>query len=353
MMRGIFAAAFGAAMALAGVAAAQDAKISGSAFYRERMALPPNARFEAVIVDASRADASAPVFARTVVDGPIQPPIRFEIAYDPKAANPAARYSLRATISVDGKLWFTTDRFTPVITQGDAGHVELLLRRVGGRADGPGAPQASPMLTSGEFRYMADAATFEFCRSGLRVPVAMEGAYKELETAYSARRSEPGAPLFVTVEGAMSMKAGMEGAPRRTLTVSRFVAAWPGETCERNKANARLTETYWKIATLKGAAVQAAENTREPNIVFHGGGRFAATAGCNRITGGYEAKGRSIRIGPAASTMMACPPQLAERERALTQALAAVRSYAIAGSALVLYDEARAPVVVAQAVALR
>ena len=83
------------------------------------------------------------------------------------------------------------------------------------------------------------------------------------------------------------------------------------------------------------------------------GARFAATAGCNRMTGGYEKKGRSIKIGPAASTMMACPPPLAERERALTQALGATRSYAIAGPALVLYDEARAPVAVAQAVALR
>ena len=353
MIRRIFAAAFGAAMALAGVAAAQDAKISGAAFYRERMALPPNARFEAIIVDTSRADAPAPVFARTIVDGPMQPPIRFEISYDPKAVNPAARYSLRAAISVDGKLWFTADRFTPVITQGGATHVELLLRRAGGRADGPAAPDRPPMLTSGDFRYMADAATFEFCRSGLRVPVAMEGAYKDLETAYRARRSGPGAPLFVTVEGAMSMKPGMEGGPRRTFTVSRFVAAWPGETCERNKANARLTETYWKIATLNGAAVQAAENSREPNIVFRGDGRFAATAGCNRMTGGYAAKGRSIRIGPAASTMMACPPPLAERERALIQALTAARSWAIAGPALVLYDEARAPVAVAQAVALR
>lgn len=351
----LFAAAFGAAMALASatltsMACAQDAKVTGAALYRERIALPPNARFEAVIIDASRADVTAPVFARTTIDGPGQPPIRFEIPYDAKAVNPAARYALRATITVDGKLWFTTDRITPVITQGGAQTAELLLRRVSGGAGGAARPAR---LASGEFAYMADAASFRFCRSDRPVPVAMEGAYKALEEAYRAQRSAPGAPLFVTIEGDMALKAGMEGAPRRTLTVSRFIAAWPGETCERNKANAALKETYWKIVTLNGAAVQVEQNTREPNIVFRGEGRYAATAGCNRMMGGYEAKGRAITISPAASTMMACPPPLAERERALTQALAATRAHAIAGPALVLYDAAGAPVVVAQAVALR
>lgn len=99
--------------------------------------------------------------------------------------------------------------------------------------------------------------------------------------------------------------------------------------------------------------MQAEEKTREPNIVLRGDGRYAATVGCNRLIGGYEAKRRAITISPAASTMMACPPPLADRERALTQALAAVRSYAISGPAMVLYDAARAPLVVMQAVALR
>ena len=103
----------------------------------ERIALPPNARFEASIVDASRADAAAPVFAKIAIDSPIQPPIKFEIPYDAKAVNPAARYSLRATISVDGKLWFTTDRITPVINEGAAQKVDLLLRRAGRASQRP------------------------------------------------------------------------------------------------------------------------------------------------------------------------------------------------------------------------
>lgn len=351
-MRRMFIAAVVWMILAAGGAFAQEAKVSGTAFYRERIALPPNARFEAVIVDTARADAAAPVFARTSLNGPIQTPIRFEIPYDAKAVSPAARYSVRATLTVDGKLWFTTDRITPVINEGGAAPVDLLLRRVSGGADA--GPQTRPaMLASGEFTYMADAASFRFCRGGRPAPVAMEGAYKALEEAYRMQRSAPGTPLFVTVEGAMAVRPGMEGPARRTLTVSRFIAALPGETCERNKANAALKETYWKIVALNGAPVQAEEKAREPSIVFRNDGRFSATAGCNRMNGGYVAKGRAIRIGPTASTMMACPPPLAERERSLAQALAAVRSWAIAGPALVLYDDARIPLAVMQAVALR
>lgn len=350
MKRGVFAAAFGAALALAGMAGAEEAKVTGTAAYRERIALPPNARFEASIVDASRADAAAPVFAKIAIDSPIQPPIKFEIPYDAKAVNPAARYSLRATISVDGKLWFTTDRITPVINEGAAQKVDLLLRRAGRAAALPPRPAT---LVSGEFIYMADAASFRLCRSGLSLPVAMDGAYKELEAAYLAQRPAPGAPLFVTVEGSSARKAGMEGQPRRMLTVSRFLAALPGETCERNKANAALRETYWKIVWLNGAPVLTEEKTREPSLVLRSDGRYAATAGCNRLIGGYAAKGRTITISPAASTMMACPPPLAERERALNKALAGARAYTIAGPSMVLYDEARNPLVMMQAVALR
>ncbi len=215
-----------------------------------------------------------------------------------------------------------------------------------------GAPRP-PVLVSGEFTYLADAASFRLCRSGRSVPVAMEGAYKALEAAYTAQRSALGAPLFVTVEGRFAIKPGMEGPPRRTLAVSRFVAAWPGESCERNRAKAALKETYWKIVAINGSAVHLDEKAREPSIVFRRDGRLGATAGCNRLTGAYESKGRTLKIGPAASTMMACPPPLAERERALVQALGAARSFAIAGPAMVVYDEGGSPLLTLQAVALR
>ena len=336
---------------------AAERTVSGTATYRERIALLPTARFEAVILDAARADAPGVVLARTAIDNPGQPPIRFAVSYEDAKLDPRARYIVRATVTVDGKLWFTTDTATPVVPGQDV-RVDLLLRRVGGeKTRGEAAPgPVGAGLLGGAFRYFADAATFTLCRSGEELPVAQEGGYRELKAAYAAKRSAPAAPLYVTVEGAIKTRAGMEGPPRPTVVVKRFLAAWPGESCERNRSNAALADTYWRIAVLKGEVLEAVEGHREASLVLHTDPerRAAATAGCNRMVGSYEAReGGGLTFGRFASTMMACPPPLDARERALTEVLAATREYGIEGPALVLYDDRREPLAVLQAVALR
>jgi uncharacterized lipoprotein YbaY len=58
-------------------------KIEGTATYRERIALPAAAVFEATLEDVSRADAPAQTIANTRVTSPSNPPIAFTIAYEP------------------------------------------------------------------------------------------------------------------------------------------------------------------------------------------------------------------------------------------------------------------------------
>ncbi len=351
----VFLLALGAVAATP--ASAAERTVSGTAIYRERMALPPTARFEAVIIDAARADAPGVVLARTVIDNTGQPPIRFSLTYDDAKLDPRARYVVRATVTVDGTLWFTTDTATPVATGGDA-RVNLLLRRAGGsqtRGEAAPAPVGAGLL-GGAFRYFADAATFTLCRSGEELPVAQEGGYRELEAAYAAKRSAPAEPLYVTIAGAIEPRAGMEGPPRPTIVVRRFLAAWPGESCERNRSNASLADTYWRIAVLKGETLAPLEGHREASLILRTEPQrqAAATVGCNRMVGSYEAtEGGGLTFGRFASTMMACPPPLDAHERALTEVLAATREYGIEGPALVLYDEQREPLAVLQAVALR
>jgi len=105
------------------------AAIRGAAAYRERIALPPNAVFEATLEDISRADAPAEVIGRARVEPAGQVPIRFEIPYDPSRIKERNSYSVRGRITVDGKLWFTTDQVYPVLTRGYSDNVELTLRR--------------------------------------------------------------------------------------------------------------------------------------------------------------------------------------------------------------------------------
>ena len=132
-------AALIAACAGAPVAAPQAAEVTGTATYRERIALPPAAVFEAVLADVSLADAPAIELGRTRIEPAGQVPIRFSIAYDPAKLQPGHRYAVRAQIVVAGQLMFTSDTLAPVLGASGVRHADLLLRRVGNAA----APQAA------------------------------------------------------------------------------------------------------------------------------------------------------------------------------------------------------------------
>jgi len=106
-----------------------EGTLKGTAMYRERMALPPGAVFEATLQDVSKADAPAEVLGSTRLEGPGNPPIRFEIRYDPARIEPRHSYAVRARILVDGKPFFITDQHYPVLTRGKGNRVELMLRR--------------------------------------------------------------------------------------------------------------------------------------------------------------------------------------------------------------------------------
>ena len=104
--------------------------VTGVATYRERIALPPDAAFEATLEDVSRADAPADVIGRVRIAPAGRVPIRFTITYDPARIEATHRYSVRARITRHDVLLFTTTLTYPVLTQGAGTTVELLLRRV-------------------------------------------------------------------------------------------------------------------------------------------------------------------------------------------------------------------------------
>jgi putative lipoprotein len=101
--------------------------IDGSATYRDRIALPPNAVFEAVLEDSSLADAMATRMGEMRIENP-RVPVQFAISYDPGLIQKGHSYTVRATIRVDGKLWFTTDTSYRVLKQPGDDKVDLLLR---------------------------------------------------------------------------------------------------------------------------------------------------------------------------------------------------------------------------------
>src|SRR5512147_3137061 len=63
--------------------AAQDrTSVTGTATYLERIALPKNAVFEAVLLDVSQAGAPAQPIGQMQLEGPGQPPFYFSMPYD-------------------------------------------------------------------------------------------------------------------------------------------------------------------------------------------------------------------------------------------------------------------------------
>jgi putative lipoprotein len=109
---------------------ASGASVTGTASYRERIAMPHDARFEATLEEVSRADARAEVVARTKLDSPGNPPIHFKINYPASQIQESHSYSVRARILVNGRLWMTSDESYPVITHGHDSDVTIRLRQV-------------------------------------------------------------------------------------------------------------------------------------------------------------------------------------------------------------------------------
>lgn len=106
--------------------------LSGTASYRERIALPADARLAVRISDVSRMDVAAPVIAETqIATEGRQVPLAFSLDYDPARIDPRGRYAVSARITDRaGRLIWITDTHVGLPARGQT--VELLLVRVAG-----------------------------------------------------------------------------------------------------------------------------------------------------------------------------------------------------------------------------
>ena len=114
---------------LACTSVSADEKLRGTATYRERVALPPDAILEVSLLDVSRADAPARKISTVRMVNPGAPPFEFEISYDPAQIEARHTYSVRATIRSGDSLLFTTETTSPVLTRGAPNSADLVLVR--------------------------------------------------------------------------------------------------------------------------------------------------------------------------------------------------------------------------------
>lgn len=115
--------------------------VRGEATYRERIAVPPGAQLEVLLVDVSRADAPSEKIGGVTLTDIGQPPYRFEIAYRPEQIIESHTYVVQIRLTHQGRLLFITDQAYPVITRGQPSEVKIVLKRVAAppQAGAPGA----------------------------------------------------------------------------------------------------------------------------------------------------------------------------------------------------------------------
>ena len=319
----------------------QAASISGTVSYRERMALTPQARLIVSLQDVSRADARATTLAEKEIGNPGPVPIAFELEYDPADIDQRMSYAIRAEIHDQNRMLFTTDTHTPVLTRGAGDHVDMMLVRINQPTVSP--PQAPPamggMALEGMFRYMADAALFRDCRDGKSYPVAMEGAYIELERAYMESAVEAGQEVMVRLTGRLLERPAMEGDRNEVkLIVDAFNEIIPDAECEP-VTHADLQNTYWKLLEIEGQAVAVSSAGKQPHLILSTAESQAkGNGGCNNFFGNYELDGEKLNFGVMASTMMACPDGM-DTERNFHGVLEQTTRFEISGLFLELYNE--------------
>ncbi|QVL53050.1 MAG: META domain-containing protein [Cyanobium sp. M30B3] len=225
------------ASALVLAAPARAGSITGSASLRERIALPPDAVFEAVLIDMAIADAPARELGRVRLEPAGQPPFRFAIPYRDSDLSSRGRYAVRATVRQGERLLFTTDTINPVLSGGpQAGPqppVTLQLVQVGGSRPGGGQGSLGRLPASwrgdlpaggGSTRWQVDLAadgSFQLRQTQLR-----QGSGQSSHDDIGRWRLEPGgnrlvlqggreAPVFLEPldQGKALRKLSLEGQP--------------------------------------------------------------------------------------------------------------------------------------------
>ena len=105
-----------------------SSSVSGTATYRERIALTPGAELIVQVRDTSYADAPAALIAEQVISDPGQVPTSFKVGYDPDDIDSRNTYSVSARIEEsDGRLAFINDTAYDVITRGNPSRVDMVL----------------------------------------------------------------------------------------------------------------------------------------------------------------------------------------------------------------------------------
>lgn len=113
-----------------------------------------------------------------------------------------------------------------------------------------------------------------------------------------------------------------------------FTGCSTSATEETAKPDVSLTNTYFKVVTLKGNEIEVFD--KEPYIQFEAEGKVKGHLGCNSFFGSFTTEDKNISFENIGSTKMMCPN--IKTEDAFTQVLQHTKAYEIKGETLTFFN---------------
>ena len=107
--------------------------------------------------------------------------------------------------------------------------------------------------------------------------------------------------------------------------------------CSTQASQLQGTDWLLKIYPAADGSQAMADPAVRTTALFQAG-VLSGSGGCNQYSTAYQLSGDKLTIGPAASTMMACPDPAGAQEQAYFAALPNTASYAVSRGTLTLYN---------------
>jgi putative lipoprotein len=104
-------------------------EFKGTVTYLERMLLPRVADVRITLLDTADRTEPKVIIEKLIPTEGRQVPIPFKLPLAPGSINPRHRYSVKAAILINGKVWFSTRNPVPVLTGGNPCEVDIVLDR--------------------------------------------------------------------------------------------------------------------------------------------------------------------------------------------------------------------------------
>jgi heat shock protein HslJ len=139
----------------------------------------------------------------------------------------------------------------------------------------------------------------------------------------------------VTAIGTISRRQGVETGERPVLVVSSIKEAKAKALpVPANTVPFSLAGSEWLLEDLGGSGVIA---RIQATLAFPEAGKVAGNGSCNRFFGPANISGNTIKLGPLASSRMACPEVVMTQENKYLDALQAAERFEWKDSHLLIY----------------